>query len=62
MTQNKIMKVTITYKQISEDLQKIKTENICKIVANALKRNKLENNKDHIETSSLYYGKERILN
>ncbi len=56
------MKVTITYKQISEDLQKIKTEKICKIVANALKRNKLENNKDHIEMSSLYYGKERILN
>ena len=56
------MKVTITYKPISEDLQKIKTENICKIVANALKRNKLENNKNHFEISSLYYGKERILN
>jgi hypothetical protein len=57
------MKVTITYKQISEDLQKIKTENICKIVANALnKRNKLENNKHHIEVSSLYYGRENILN
>jgi hypothetical protein len=56
------MKVTITYKQISEDLQKIKTEKICKIVANALKRNKLENNKNHFEISSLYYGKERMLN
>jgi hypothetical protein len=56
------MKVTITYKPISEDLQKIKTGNICKIVANALKRNKIESNKDHIEMSSPYYGKERILN
>ena len=56
------MKVTITYKQISEELQKVKTENICKIVANALKRHKLENNKDSIEMSNLYYGKERILN
>jgi len=56
------MKVTITYKQISEDLQKVKTEKICKIVANALKRNKSENNKDHVGMSSLYYGKERILN
>jgi hypothetical protein len=57
-----MMKVTITHKQISEDLQKIKTENICKIVANALKRNNIENNEDHIEMSSPYYGKERILN
>ena len=56
------MKVTITYKQISEDLQKIKTEKICKIVANALKRNKLENNKDYIEMSGQSYGEERILN
>ncbi len=56
------MKVTITYKQISEDLQKIKTEKICKIVANAVKRNKPESNKKHAEMSSSYYGKERILN
>jgi len=56
------MKVTITYKPISEDLQKIKTGNICKIVASALKRNMSENDKDHIETSSLYYGEERNLN
>ncbi len=56
------MKVNITYKQISEDLQKIKTENIYKIVANAFKRNTLKTNKDHIEINSQYYGKEEILN
>jgi hypothetical protein len=56
------MKVTITYKQISKDLQKIKTENICKIVANALKRNTSANDKSCIKTSSQYYGREEILN
>jgi hypothetical protein len=56
------MEVTITYKQISGDLQKIKMENICKIVANALKRNTSGDNKSHIETNRQYYGKEEMLN
>jgi len=59
---NKNMKVTITYKQISEDLQKIKAENICKIVANALIRNKSENNKYHTEMSSKYFEKKKTIN
>ena len=56
------MKVTIKYKQISEDLQKIKAENICKIVANAIIRNKSENNKYHTEMRSKYLGKKKAIN
>jgi len=59
---NKNMKVTITYKPISEDLQKIKAEKICKIVANAIIRNKSENNKYHIEMSNKYFGKKKSIN
>lgn len=54
------MKVTITYKQISEDLQKIKTDNIYKIVANALERNRRENNKN-VDMISRYYSSEKVL-
>jgi hypothetical protein len=56
------MKVNITYKQISDDLQKIKTENIYKIIADALKRNTSENDKGHIGINSQYYRKEEVLN
>jgi hypothetical protein len=54
------MKANIIYKEISEDLQKVKTENIYRIVANALKREERESNKDHAEMSSRYYGKKRF--
>lgn len=42
------MKATVTYKEISKDVQKIKIENIHKIIANALKRTILENNNGNI--------------
>lgn len=56
------MKVTITYKQISDDLQKIKAEKICKIVANALIRNKSKDDKCQIEMSNEYFGRKKTLN
>ncbi len=54
------MKVSVTYKQISEDLQKVKTENIYKIIAGALERNRRENNKN-FDMMSRYYKSEKVL-
>ncbi len=54
------MKARITYKQISEDLQKVKTENIYKIIAGALERHRRENNKN-LDMMSRYYKSERVL-
>ncbi len=54
------MKVTVTYKQISEDLQKVKTENIYKIIAGAMKRHRRENNKN-VDMMSRYYKSEKVL-
>ncbi len=54
------MKVNVTYKHISEDLQKVKAENIYKIIAGALERNRRENNKN-FDMMSRYYKSEKVL-
>ena len=40
------MKLEVTYKKIPLEEQKLKTENICKIIAGALERNVFKDNDD----------------
>ncbi|MGR3220045.1 MAG: hypothetical protein ACUZ8H_09555 [Candidatus Anammoxibacter sp.] len=55
------MKTTLTYKEISPELQKVKTENIYNIIAGALKRNATRNVDRDIKLHTHYREKERVL-